>query len=126
MVFLSCRSIQHYSLYWHNLELSDCVKFTNMNRQDLLLFGDQTAETLESIQNLVRQSKKLPSLQKFLRDATDVVQLQSSKLAAAERQRFFAFDTILDLAEKQAEQSNSDDLLATVLSYISRLGELIM
>lgn len=97
-----------------------------MNRQDLLLFGDQTTETLESIQNLVRQSKKSPSLQKFLRDATDVVQLQSSKLAAAERQRFFAFNTILDLAEKQAKKSNSDDLLATVLSYISRLGELIM
>ncbi|KAE9372741.1 putative polyketide synthase [Stipitochalara longipes BDJ] len=97
-----------------------------MDRQNLLLFGDQTTETLESIKNLVRQSKKSPYLQKFLRDATDVVQLQSSKLVSTERQRFFAFDTILDLAEDQAKQSNSDDLLATVLSYTSRLGELII
>ena len=97
-----------------------------MNEQNLLLFGDQTTETLASIKNLGRESKKSPSLQKFLREATDVVQIRSSKLDNAERQRFFAFETFLDLAEEYAKQECQDDLLATVLSYVSRLGELIM
>jgi hypothetical protein len=97
-----------------------------MHRQNLLLFGDQTTATFTTLQNLVRQSKKSPSLQQFLREATDVIQTQSWKLSLAERQRFCAFDTLLDLAEECAKQDIPDDQLATVLSYTCRVGELIM
>ncbi|RFU33276.1 hypothetical protein B7463_g3074, partial [Scytalidium lignicola] len=96
-----------------------------MYRQGVLLFGDQTTETLASIKNLNRQSKKSPSLGRFLREAADLIQVQSSKLGIAERQRFFAFETLLDLAEHAASVSH-DDLLTTVLSYVSRFGELII
>jgi Starter unit:ACP transacylase in aflatoxin biosynthesis len=92
----------------------------------LLLFGDQTVETLSSIQNLFRQSRTSTSLSRFLREATDVIQIQASKLNATEQKRFFGFETILDLAESYESQQDPDDLVATVLMCISQLGELIM
>jgi len=92
----------------------------------LLLFGDQTVETLSSIQNLFCQSRTSTSVSRFLSEATDVIQIQASKLNAAERKRFFGFETILDLAERYESQQDPDDLVATVLMCISQLGELIM
>lgn len=97
-----------------------------MATQNVLLFGDQTTETLASIQNLARQSKKSPSLHRFLREATDFIQTHSAVLEPSERQRFYSFETLLDLAEEYAKQEIPDDLLATILSYVSRLGELLM
>ncbi len=92
----------------------------------LLLFGDQTVETLSSIQNLIRQSRTSPSILRFLREATDVVQTQASKLDIANQRRFLGFETILDLAERYDEQDTPDDLVATVLMCIAQLGELMM
>lgn len=97
-----------------------------MHQQDLLLFGDQTSAMLATLKNLFCQSKRSLLLQQFLREATDVIQLQSWKLNISERQRFYAFDNLLDLAEDHANQDNPDDLLGTVLSYACRVGELIM
>jgi hypothetical protein len=94
-------------------------------QQHLLLFGDQAVETLAGIQNLVRQSKTSTTLRRFLREATDVIHTETSKLAQAERKRFSNFTTIADLAEDHAKQDGSDDEVATILTYILRLGEMI-
>ena len=97
-----------------------------MEHTHLLLFGDQTVETLPAIENLVNQSRNSPSLRQFILGATDIVQKLAYGLNALERQRFHNFETILDLAESYAKEDSPDDLVATVLMCISQLGELIM
>ena len=97
-----------------------------MALQRLLLFGDQTVEKLPSIQNLVRVSKTSPSLRRFLREATDVIQTEVTKLSPDERKAFFAFDTLLSLAEENAKEEAPNEIVATTLMCIARLGELIL
>jgi hypothetical protein len=98
----------------------------NMAPQRLLLFGDQTVEKLPSIQNLVRVSRTSPSLLRFLREATDVIQTEVTKLSPDERKAFFSFDNLLTLAEENAKQEAPNEIVATTLMCIARLGELIL
>lgn len=97
-----------------------------MAPQVLLLFGDQTAEKLLAIRRLARVSKSSPLLQRFLREATDVVQNEVAKLSLHRRNAFFAFDTLVNLAEKHAKQDCPDDVVSTALITIIRLGDLIL
>ena len=97
-----------------------------MTSQILLLFGDQTAEKLISIRRLARVSKNSPLLQRFLREATDVVQAEVAKLSLHRRKAFFAFDSLVNLAEKHAKQECPDDVVSTALITIIRLGDLIL
>lgn len=97
-----------------------------MTSQVLLLFGDQTAEKLLSIQRLTRVAKTSPLLQRFLREATDVVQAEVGKLSLERRNAFFAFDNLINLAEKHAKQDCPDDVISTALITIIRLGDLVM
>ena len=97
-----------------------------MTSQILLLFGDQTAENVPSIRRLSRVSKASPLLQRFLREATDVVQTEVSKLSLHRRSAFSAFDSLVNLAEKHAKQDFPDDVVSTALITIIRLGDLIL
>ena len=97
-----------------------------MSSQTLLLFGDQTAERLPSIRRLTRICKTSPLLQRFFREATDVVQTEVAKLSLHRRNAFCAFDSLIDLAEKQAKQEFPDDVVSTALITIIRLGDLIL
>ena len=74
-----------------------------MTPQRLLLFGDQTVEKVPSIRNLVRLSNKSPALQRFLQEATDIVQREVTKLDTDTRKSFFAFDDLVSLAEQNAK-----------------------
>ncbi len=93
---------------------------------NLLLFGDQTVDKLPSIKALVRYSKKSAAVRRFLREATDILQVESSKLNPEERDWFHRFDTILNLAEKNSTQDEPSELIATLLMCVGRLGELIL
>lgn len=97
-----------------------------MALQRLLLFGDQTVEKFPSIQKLVRASRSSSTLRRFLREATDVIQTEVAKLSPDERKAFFAFDTLLTLAEENAKQEAPNEIVATALMCIARLGELIV
>ena len=97
-----------------------------MASQILLLFGDQTSEKLPSVRRLTRVSKKSPLLQRFFRDATDIVQTEVAKLSIDRRNAFLAFDSWVNLAERHAEQEYPDDVVSTVLITIIRLGDLIL
>lgn len=97
-----------------------------MASQILLLFGDQTAEKLLAIRRLTRVSKTSPLLQRFLREATDVVQNEVAKLSLHRRNAFFGFDSLVSLAEKHAKQECQDDVVSTALITIVRLGDLIL
>lgn len=97
-----------------------------MAAQQLLLFGDQTVETLASIQNLFRCSNTSLPLRTFLRDAADIVQTYTATLDVVYRQRFFGFDTLLDLAEGYGKQDVVGHLPSTILTYTARFGELVL
>ncbi|QGA19833.1 hypothetical protein EYB26_007528 [Talaromyces marneffei] len=94
--------------------------------QHLLLFGDQTVEKLSSIQALVRNAKSSPATKRFLQEATDVLQLEISKISRTEHGWAGNFDTLLGLAEENADQDgNANMIVATMLMCIGRLGSLI-
>lgn len=97
-----------------------------MNPINLLLFGDQTVEKLSSIQSLVRHSKTSPSARRFLQEATDVVQLEFSKISAEDRGWKGEFHSLLGLAEDNANLEDANGMIATVLMCVGRLGELIV
>lgn len=83
-------------------------------------------EKVSTIKRLVHMSRISPLLRKFLREATDVVQVEIAKLASYERQDLFAFDNLINLAEENAKQDYmGDEIIATTLMCIARLGELI-
>jgi hypothetical protein len=96
------------------------------SHHDILLFGDQTVETLSTIKALFQQSKSSPTLSRFLRDAADTVRTQAFKLNPTDRDRFPDFENVVDLAEGYDKLGYPDELLATVLMCIAQLGELIM
>ena len=102
-------------------ERSDKMIYVN-----LLLFGDQTVEKLSSIQSLVRHSKTSPAASTFLRQATDIVQLEFFELSSQDRGWPHEIHTLLGLAEENARQKEPNGMMATVLMCIGRLGELIV
>ena len=97
-----------------------------MAPQRLFLFGDQTVEKVPSIRNLVKLSKKSPALQRFLQEATDVVQREAAALDTDDRKLFFAFDDLLSLAEQSAKAPDQTEVVPTTLITIVRLGELML
>lgn len=97
-----------------------------MSCVNLLLFGDQTVEKLSSIKSLARHSKTSPVARTFLRQATDIVQLDFSKLSFEDRGWSHEIHTLQGLAEDNASQKEPNGMMATVLSCIGRLGELIV
>lgn len=91
----------------------------------VLLFGDQTGDVYTAIKYLARQSRQSLTLRTFLRNASDVLQSETSKLHTRERERFPPFDSILSLAEAHAN-GRLDVVLSTVLLCVVQLGALIL
>lgn len=95
--------------------------------QNLLIFGDQTVEKLPLIRALVQNSKTSPAAKRFLQEATDVLQLEFSKVSQVEHGWTRSFDTLLGLAEENADQDgNANIMVATMLMCIGRLGDLVL
>ena len=96
-----------------------------MASQRLLLFGDQMLENLPVIRGLVYRSRSSPLLRRFLREATDIIQLEVSKLDQDDQEAFFGFETLLSLAEKNSNLERPNEIVNTTLMCIARLGDLI-
>lgn len=92
----------------------------------VILFGDQTVETLVCIRSLVERSNRSALLHKFLEDATKVIKREVQGLHLSAQKRFFNFTNLLDLAESFSTLGHPDDLVATVLMAVAQLGELIL
>lgn len=92
----------------------------------ILLFGDQSVETLSGIQALVRNSKTSPMARRFLQEATDVVQLESSRHSIQEHGWDKPFDSLLGLAEDNNAIQGTNTVVSTVLMTVGRLGQLIV
>lgn len=92
----------------------------------LLVFGDTATERLPMIQALVRHSKSSPAARTFLRQATDVIQLEFSRLRPDERD-WGNSESILALAEEDADPNlPASAFIPTILACVGRLGELIV
>lgn len=92
----------------------------------ILLFGDQSVETLSGIQALVRNSKTSPMARRFLQEATDVVQLEFSRLNIQEHGWDKSFDSLLGLAEDNNGIQGPNTIVSMVLMCVGRLGQLIV
>ncbi|KAI9052360.1 hypothetical protein LZ554_003710 [Drepanopeziza brunnea f. sp. 'monogermtubi'] len=92
----------------------------------VILFGDQTVETLVCIRSLIERSNRSALLHRFLEDATKVVKREVQGLNLDAQSRFFSFTNLLDLAERFSKLGHPDDLVATVLMAVAQLGELIL
>lgn len=92
----------------------------------LLHFGDQAVEKLSSIQALVRHAKTSLGAHRFLEEATDLVQIYLHRLSEEERGWKHEVHTLLGLAEDNASAEVPNDIIATVLMCIGRLGALIV
>jgi hypothetical protein len=92
----------------------------------ILLYGDQTVEKLPAIRLLVEYSRTSGVIRRFLRDACDAVQLESTRLRPEEATNIKEFDSLLRLAEDNARSDNPSEIVATVLMNVARLGELIL
>lgn len=91
----------------------------------VLLFGDQTVDKLPAIRSLASHSRVSDTLKRFLRQACDIVQLELSRLRPQERRNINEFDSLLVLAEDNAKQQDPNEIVATILMGVARLGELI-
>lgn len=91
----------------------------------VLLFGDQTVDKLPAIRSLVIHARESSLLKKFLRSACDIVQIEVSRLRLHERRNIDDFDSLLALAEDNSKRQDPNEIVATVLMGVARLGELI-
>ncbi|PHH60504.1 hypothetical protein CDD81_1594 [Ophiocordyceps australis] len=95
---------------------------------DFILFGDQTVEKLPAIRQLVSHASGSRLVQRFLREACDAVQIEVSKMPAHSEQRrgIGSFDSILRLAEDNAALEEPNEIVATAVMNVARLGEYIL
>ena len=96
-----------------------------MASQRLFLFGDQMLGNVHVLRSLVYRSRKSPLLSRFLQQATEVIQFEVSKLDRYDQEAFFDFETLLSLADKNAQLRYPNEIVNTMLMCIARLGYLI-
>ncbi|KAI1756178.1 hypothetical protein F4782DRAFT_537958 [Xylaria castorea] len=95
-------------------------------RHHVLLFGDQTDDVVGSISELYIASKYSALLTTFLRNASDLCQIEFGNLQPCFRNETPPFESLLEMAENYAKTDRSPVLAACVVSYFARLGELIL
>ncbi|CAJ2509572.1 Uu.00g145980.m01.CDS01 [Anthostomella pinea] len=95
-------------------------------RHHVFLFGDQTDDVTSAVHSLYAISRRSGLLTKFLREASDVCQIEFGKLEPCFRSETPPFESLLELSEQHAKTDGSPVLVASTLSYFSRLGELIV
>lgn len=83
-------------------------------------------EKLSGIQTLVRNARTNPAAKRFLEEATDVVQLEFSRLNRQDHGWNKSFGTLLGLAEDHNLAPCSNTVVSTVLMCVGRLGQLIV
>ncbi|KAJ2992634.1 hypothetical protein NUW58_g2097 [Xylaria curta] len=72
-------------------------------RHHVLLFGDQTDNVVSTIRDLYVSSKESGLLAKFLRDASDICQIEFGNLQPCFRKETPPFETLLEMAQNLGE-----------------------
>ena len=83
-------------------------------------------DNLPVITGLVYRSRRSPLLRTFLHEATDVVQVEVSKLDRNDQETFFDFETLLSLAEKKSQLKHPNEVINNTLICVARLSDLIL
>ncbi|WQF90281.1 Putative Acyl transferase domain superfamily, phosphopantetheine binding ACP domain, thiolase [Colletotrichum destructivum] len=98
----------------------------------VLFFGDHMSDPVSLIRNLVHISKQSPAVRRLLDEATDVLQLELSRLSRLDHGWDKTFDSLLEMAEANATSTAGESdggekngILTCALFCISRLGELV-
>lgn len=97
-----------------------------MESATVLLFGDQLASKTSAVARLYDIAKTRPSLQSFLRNATDVVQCLVQDLYPCERKLYGDFADIRDLTSLHESAKHLNEAVGTTLITIIQLGELLL
>lgn len=92
---------------------------------EVILFGDQTTDPVIDIKSLYQKSKSSKSLQAFLEDVADALQIQIAQLDTFERERFASFYTVIDLVEHYVASGRNDVVFSTVLLCIAQVVSMI-
>ncbi|KAK4042018.1 hypothetical protein C8A01DRAFT_44909 [Parachaetomium inaequale] len=111
-----------------DFELSGRENGSSSPLRHLLLFGDYSVEKLPAIRALARHARTVPAAERFLREITDVIQLEFARADRA----VHGWDkgglaSLLEMAETVDNSPGGSNLTAaTVLLCAGRLGQLVV
>ncbi|KAL2147441.1 hypothetical protein VTI28DRAFT_9340 [Corynascus sepedonium] len=92
----------------------------------LLLFGDYSIEKLPAIKSLIQHGRTNPAAERFLREVTDLIQLEFSRTDQAVHGWTKGLGSLLEMAEAVDSPGGSNLAMSTVLLCAARLGQLIV
>ncbi|KAH6851182.1 hypothetical protein B0I37DRAFT_429706 [Chaetomium sp. MPI-CAGE-AT-0009] len=92
----------------------------------LLLFGDYSVEKLPAIKALAQHARTVPAAERFLREITDVIQLEFSRADRAIHGWDKGLGSLLEMAEAVDRPGGNNLAVSTVLLCAGRLGQLIV
>lgn len=92
----------------------------------LLLFGDYSIEKLPAIKSLIQHGRTNPAAERFLREVTDLIQLEFSRTDQAVHGWTNGLGSLLEMAEAVDSPGGSNLAMSTVLLCAARLGQLIV
>jgi hypothetical protein len=93
----------------------------------LLLFGDYSVEKLPAIKALARHARTVPAAERFLREITDVIQLEFARAdRAVHGWDKGSLASLLEMAEAVDSPGGNNLAAATMLLCAGRLGQLIV
>ena len=96
------------------------------DRNNVILFGDQTVDPYSLIKQLYRKSRKFLTLQVLFQQTSDILRQELSALEHSDRALFPSFDSILSLAEAYSQSKGHNEAISTVLHCIAQIGLLFM
>lgn len=95
--------------------------------QRILVLGDSTIEDkLPVIKALWKASDTSPLLKAFLQQAIEIIQEETQRLASQEGLLFLHCINVLEVAKVYAETDEPDEIIASVLALVARLGALVL
>ncbi|KAI0006739.1 ketoacyl-synt-domain-containing protein, partial [Xylariaceae sp. FL0662B] len=92
----------------------------------VLFFGDQTDDVTPTIHLLYGLSRQSGLLARYLREASDICQIEFANMEPSFRSETPQFESLLELAEQHGKTDGSPVLVSCALSYFARVGELIV
>ena len=92
----------------------------------LLVFGDSADPPLALIRQLLAKSRHSKNAQVFIRAAVDAVGREVQTLPPPERDAIGVFHSIQDLQESCENKRDPFNVAQLVLSFVARIGELIL